>query len=72
VLALLAQASQAVDTDENENNNNDDEFVDIDTLDLDELVDPKLRALSTTQIGMRRLESSHDTYQPGTLPPRLY
>jgi hypothetical protein len=50
VLALLAQASQAaVDTDENESNNNDntndDEFVDIDTLDLNELVDPKPRAL---------------------------
>ena len=76
MLALLAQANQAVDIDENESNNNDDtnddEFVDIDTLDLDELVDPEPRALSTTQIGMRRLESSHDTYQPGTLPPRLY
>jgi len=80
VLALLAQASQAVDTDENESNNDDDtnddidddEFVDINTLDLDELVDPELRALSTTQIGMQRLESSYDTYQLGILPPRLF
>jgi hypothetical protein len=76
MLALLAQASQAVNTDKNKSNNdndtNDDEFVDIDPLDLDELVDPKPRALSTTQIGMWRLESSYDTYQPSTLLPPLY
>jgi hypothetical protein len=28
--------------------------------------------LSTTQLGLQRLEEALDTYQPGTLPLRLY
>jgi hypothetical protein len=56
----------------------DDEFVDIATID-DVFRARHLRASRlgprpalTTQIGLRRLEGTVDTYQPGTLPPRLY
>jgi hypothetical protein len=44
-----------------------DEFVDI-----DDLIDPQLKDMSTTQLGLSRIEESFDTYCPGTLPPRLY
>jgi hypothetical protein len=53
---------------ENQDDDNDDsnsEFIDI-----DDLIDPRLK-LSTTQLGLQRLGVS-DSYQPGTLPPRLY
>jgi hypothetical protein len=45
----------------------EDEFVDIDSL-----VEPRPPALTTTQLGVQRLQGVPDTYQPGTLPPRLY
>jgi hypothetical protein len=74
---LIAQASQAVYQDKDEEHKEDredkeDKFIDIDTMDLDEFIDPQLRALSTTQIGMQRLQGRSDTYKPGTLPPQLY
>jgi hypothetical protein len=49
--------------DEEESN----EFVDIDNL-----IDPQLKIMSTTQLGLSRIEESSDTYYHGTLPPRLY
>jgi hypothetical protein len=49
--------------DEEESN----EFVDIDNL-----IDPQLKIMSTTQLGLSRIEESSDTYYPSTLPPRLY
>jgi hypothetical protein len=68
---LIAQASQAVNQDKDEEHE-EDEFIDIDTMDLDEFIDPQLRALSTTQIGIQRLQGRSNTYKPSTLPPRLY
>jgi hypothetical protein len=49
-----------------DNNSSDSEYPDI-----DDLIDPQLK-ISTTQLGIQRLEEAPDTYQPGTLPPRLY
>jgi hypothetical protein len=79
---LLAQASQAVNQDneeheedredEEDEEDKEDEFISIDIMDLDEFIDPQLRALSTTQIGMQRLQGCSDTYKPSTLPPQLY
>lgn len=49
-------------------------FIDIDEFD-EAMIDPQLRSpqlRSTTQIGIARIESSTDTYCPGTLPPRLH
>jgi hypothetical protein len=63
VLALMAQESQ----DDDSNSDSDSEYIDI-----DDLIDPQLKALSTTQLGLQRLEEAPDTYLPGTLPPRLY
>jgi hypothetical protein len=60
----MAQASQTAVADDNDGNN---EFVDI-----DDLIDPELRQLTTTQLEIERLEEASDTYLPGTLPPRLY
>ena len=56
-----AQAREAEDQDEA-----DDEFVDI-----DELINPRLK-LSSTQLGLQRLNGKSDSYKPSTLPPRLY
>jgi uncharacterized protein YkwD len=64
-------ASQAVNEDNNDDND-DDEFLDIDASDDEEFTDPKPKALSTTQLGLRRLNGLSDAYLPGTLPPRLY
>jgi hypothetical protein len=44
----------------------DSDFIDIDTL-----LEPEAQ-LSTTRLGILRLEETLDTYRPGTLPPRLY
>jgi hypothetical protein len=49
------------------NNDRDNEFIDI-----NDLIDPKLRALSTILLAMQRLECVADAYVPGTLLPRLY
>jgi hypothetical protein len=66
----MAQENQDHDKDDNDNDddndNNNSEFIDI-----DDLIDPRLK-LSTTQLGLQRLEGVSDSYQPGTLPPRLY
>ena len=56
-----AQAREAEDQDEV-----DDKFVDI-----DELIDPRLK-LTSTQLGLQRLKGKSDSYRPSTLPPRLY
>jgi hypothetical protein len=52
--------------------NDDGSDSDSEYINIDDLIDPQLRALSTTQLGLQRLEEAPDTYQPGTLPPRLY
>jgi hypothetical protein len=52
---------------EDDNSDNNSEYIDI-----DDLIDPQLKALSTTQLGMQRLRESPNTYLPSTLPPRLY
>jgi hypothetical protein len=49
--------------DEEESN----EFVNIDNL-----IDPQLKIMSTTQLGLSRIEESSGTYYPSTLPPRLH
>jgi hypothetical protein len=64
VLSLIAQASQTAVAEDNNGNNR---FVDI-----DDLIDSELGQLTTTQLGIERLEDASDTYLPGTLPPRLY
>jgi hypothetical protein len=62
----MAQENQGHDDDNDDDNDNDSEFIDI-----DDLIDLRLK-LSTTQLGLQRLEGVSDSYQPGTLPPRLY
>jgi hypothetical protein len=64
VSSLMTQASQTAVAEDNNGNNG---FVD-----TDDLIDPELRQLTTTQLGIERLEDASDTYPPGTLPPRLY
>jgi hypothetical protein len=59
----MAQESQDDDND----SNSDSEYINI-----NDLIDPQGKALSTTQLGLQRLEEAPDTYQPRTLPPRLY
>jgi hypothetical protein len=59
-------AQERRDNDKGEGDNNDIEY-----LDIDDLIDSRLK-LSTTQLGLQRLEEASNTYQPGTLPPRLY
>jgi hypothetical protein len=49
------------------NNDKDNEFIDINNL-----IDPELRALSTILLAIQRLECVADAYVPGTLLPRLY
>jgi hypothetical protein len=80
VSALIAQGNQdneSVGGDSN-NEDNNDEFLDINTLDFDDLVDLQLNqpstahSLSTTQLRLQRMEGTTDTHCPGTLPPRLY
>jgi hypothetical protein len=51
---------------DSEGDSDDNEYPDI-----DDLIDPRLK-LSTTQLGLQRLEEAPDTYQPRTLPPQLY
>jgi hypothetical protein len=63
VSSLMAQASQTAIA---EDNNNINRFVDI-----DDLIDLELRQLTTTQLGIERLEDASNTYLPSTLPPRL-
>jgi hypothetical protein len=41
-------------------------------IDIDNLIDPQLKIISTTQLGLLRIEESSDTYYPSILPPRLY
>lgn len=72
-------AKQAVNEDQDEGGNyygnndpNDSEFINIDSLYFNEVVHPKPRALSITQLGLRRLNRATDTYLLGTLSPRLY
>jgi len=62
-VSSLIQSSQA----DNQSEESEDEYVD-----TDELIDPQLKELTTTQLGIQRLQGIPDTYQPGTLPPRLY
>ena len=67
--ALIEQEHQndkEVYKDDNDNDSNSD-FININTLTKAE---PRL--LSTTRLGMRRLESALNTHQPGTLLPHLY
>lgn len=59
------QSSQTIDLLEDVKDK--DEF-----LDIDNFIDPQPQALTTTQLGVQRLQSIPDTYQPRTLPPRLY
>jgi len=54
------------------NDLNDSEFINIDSLYFNEVADIKPRALSTTQLGLRRLNRAPNTYLLGTLSPRLY
>jgi hypothetical protein len=65
VLALIVQERQDNDKDDSDddNDNNDSEYIDI-----NDLINPQLK-LSTTQLGLQRLEEAPDTYQPSTLPP---
>lgn len=63
VMGLIAQEND----ERNKQDNSEDEggeFIDI--------IDPQLRDLTTTQMGLLRIEESSDTYYPGTLVPRLY
>jgi hypothetical protein len=63
VMSLLAvgnNTNDGEDEDEDEDGSND------------ALIDPILRAMSTTQLGQMRMETVFDTLLPGTLPPRLY
>jgi hypothetical protein len=72
-------AKQAANKDQDEggdyygnNDPNDSEFINIDSLYFNEVVDPKSGALSTTQLGLRRLNRAPNTYLLNTLSPRLY
>jgi hypothetical protein len=72
VLALIADESQNYDKDkDNDDNDSNSDYIEIETLDFDDLIDPQLKALSTTQPSLPRLEGASDSYQCGTLPPRL-
>lgn len=55
-----------------DNRNRDVSDSDSKYIDIGDSIDPQLKALSTTQLGLQRLQEAPDTYQPGTLPPRLY
>ena len=63
VSSLIAQASQTAVVEDNSNNG----FVDI-----NDLIDLELRQLTTTQLGIERLEDAFDTYLLSTLPLWLY
>jgi hypothetical protein len=52
--------------DDNDKSDSNSDFIDINTL-----LEPEAQ-LSTTRLGMQRLEETLDLYQPGTLPLRLY
>jgi hypothetical protein len=70
VAALIAHAAQDEDQDEDQSTDNkDSKFIDIDTLDFDEFVEP--RPVSMTRLGLQRLEGVVDAYQPGILPLQL-
>jgi hypothetical protein len=58
---LIAQAEAIDET----NNSDTDADTDTDT-------DTEGVVLSTTALGLQRLEGTSDSYCPGTLPPRLY
>ena len=47
------------------------DYIDIDTLDFDDLIGSQLKAWSATQPSLQRLEGASDSYQRGTLPPWL-
>ena len=59
----MSQASQTDAQDDDGNNR----FIDV-----NDLIDLKLRELTTTQLGIERLEEISDTCLPRTLPPPLY
>jgi hypothetical protein len=74
VLELIAQEHQDNDKGDGNGNGNgdgDNDNSDSEDIDIDDLIDPRLK-LSTTQLGLQRLEEAPDTYQPGTLPLQLY
>ena len=62
VSSLMAHEPQG----DNDESDSDSDFIDIDTL-----LEPEAQ-LSTTRLGIQRLEETLDTYQPGTLPQHLY
>jgi hypothetical protein len=68
VLELVAQEHQDNDKGDSNGDNNNSDSEDID---IDDLIDPQLK-LSTTQLGLQRLEEAPNSYQPSTLPPWLY
>jgi hypothetical protein len=70
VLALIAQKSRDYDNSNGNSNSNSDSNSEY--IDIGDLIDPQLKALSTTQLGLQRLEEAPNTYQSRTLPPRLY
>jgi hypothetical protein len=72
-------AKQAANEDQDEggdycgkNDLNDSEFIKIDSLYFNEVVDPKPGALSKTQLGSRRLNRAPNTYLLGKFSPPLY
>ena len=71
MLFLNLIANRAVEED-SDDSNDDDEFLNIDAGDDKEFADPEPKTLSTTQLGLRRLNGLSNIYLPGTLPPRLY
>jgi hypothetical protein len=71
LLFLNLIANRAVEED-SDDSNDDDGFLNIDAGDDKEFADPNPKTLSTTQLGLRRLNGLSNTYFPGTLPPRLY
>ena len=72
--------SSTTNNDDNDDEASDEqeEFIDIGTLDFNTLIDPQLKklstvpSLSTTQLGLQRMEGTTDTYCPRSLLPRLY
>ena len=74
VLAFIAQKSRDYDNSDSDSNSNSDSDSDSNSeyIDIDGLIDPQLKALSTTQLGLQRLEEAPNAYQPRTLLPQLY
>jgi hypothetical protein len=80
VSALIAQERRDNDKGDNsdsdnsdsDNNNSDNNNSDREYIDINNLIDPQLKEMSTTQLGIHRIEGAPDTHLPRTLPPRLY